>query len=504
VEAITRKQRRREDDNRQDMWQVKVLNKDFRTFCRDVLGVLDQTTHTKRFPVALWSETSENRAAFLRGYFDTDGTVSPRTPKKADAAPAFRSANFELLSDTQKLLHSLGIRASLRRRGMWVRVLDRTRFRDLVGSSLDYKRKRLDDMRVGYYHNQRHCLPPFLVKKIGRLVKTSSVYAPLPRAKKSAVLRMVAGAASKEQCLVYFNQLPIEEQPEELRRLLQYDYEKAVLTEQSERTVPMYDVEIFDEDHAFVCNNIIVHNSSADVTKTAMALIYKECKRRGWLDKVAMNITMHDELVFEVDADVLEEAVPVLVDLMVANDYILVKNWPVPFTTDVEIGTDWTVPWDLNAMRYGEVRFHEGKKYGKKKDLPEGVVWDDLPSWPEELAPWFKEAQGAPAAGVSTSLSVAFPKGEAPEVPSVVPVTSLAPTAVPGEDYFFQLPGPMTYKLAGQLAEIIAECHGKGSSPLRLRTVEGIEVEGWLEGLNLTTIRVSPVQLETLIQYVFR
>ena len=89
-------------------------------------------------------------------------------------------------------------------------------------------------------------------------------------------------------------------------------------------------------------------------------------------------------------------------------------------------------------------------------------------------------------------------------MPSVVPVTSLAPTAVPGEDYFFQLPGPMTYKLAGQLAEIIAECHGKGSSPLRLRTVEGIEVEGWLEGLNLTTIRVSPVQLETLIQYVFR
>ena len=271
--------------------------------------------------------------------------------------------------------------------------------------------------------------------------------------------------------------------------------------------------DIYNEDGGFRSKaernsvNGPIQGSSADITKTAMALIYKECKRRGWLDKVAMNITMHDELVFEVDADVLEEAVPVLVDLMVANDYILVKNWPVPFTTDVEIGTDWTVPWDLNAMRHGEVRFHEGKKYGKKKDLPEGAVWEDLPSWPEELVPWFKEAQGGSIAEVSVSPtlpSVALPEGEVPEVPCIVPVTALAPTAVPGEDYFFQLPGPMTYKLAGQLAEIIAECHGKGSSPLRLRTVEGIEIEGWLEGLNLTTIRVSPVQLETLIQYVFR
>lgn len=94
-----------------------------------------------------------------------------------------------------------------------------------------------------------------------------------------------------------------------------------------------------------------VQGTSADITKLAMGLIYKECKKRGWLDLVHMLITMHDELVFEIHHSILEEAIDIFVGLMCRNPAILKLGWPVPLTSDVEIGRDWTVPWDLKKIR---------------------------------------------------------------------------------------------------------------------------------------------------------
>lgn len=94
-----------------------------------------------------------------------------------------------------------------------------------------------------------------------------------------------------------------------------------------------------------------VQGTSADITKIAMGLAYKECKKRGWLEKVHMLITMHDELVFEIDKDILEEAIDLFVGLMCRNDILLRLGWAVPLTSDVEMGPDWTVPWDLKKIR---------------------------------------------------------------------------------------------------------------------------------------------------------
>ena len=155
-----------------------------------------------------------------------------------------------------------------------------------------------------------------------------------------------------------------------------------------------------------------VQGSSADITKSAMALIYKEFKARGWLEKAMMVITIHDELVFEIDGDILEEAIETILPIMTRNAYIMSKRWPIPFTCDVEIGHSWIVPWDLNAMRYREVRFDGDKKIkepkepeqDKFKNSPPGefekavaeypakhAQWEALPnSWPAGLDPLFK------------------------------------------------------------------------------------------------------------------
>jgi len=127
-----------------------------------------------------------------------------------------------------------------------------------------------------------------------------------------------------------------------------------------------------------------IQGTSADITKLAMGLIYKECKKRGWLEKVYMILTMHDELVFEIEDDILAEAIDCFVGIMTRNSALLKLKWPIPLTSDVEIGLDWSVPWDLKKMR----------KSGK---------------WPEELKGLFPDSLNAPTAPSETK-EVAKPK----------------------------------------------------------------------------------------------
>lgn len=102
--------------------------------------------------------------------------------------------------------------------------------------------------------------------------------------------------------------------------------------------------------------NSPIQGGSADITKLAMGLIFKECKKRGWLDKVRMILTMHDELVFDVDLDVLAEASQVIPNIMTRNKPLLDLKWKVPLTSDVEIGYDYTVPWNLKNFQARRVR----------------------------------------------------------------------------------------------------------------------------------------------------
>ncbi|NBR00448.1 MAG: hypothetical protein EBT97_08355, partial [Actinobacteria bacterium] len=96
-----------------------------------------------------------------------------------------------------------------------------------------------------------------------------------------------------------------------------------------------------------------VQGTGADIMKFAMGLIYVECKRRGWLDRVRMIITIHDELVFEIDEDIVAEALPVIKYTMLRR-VIEKMPWRVPLTCDIEAGYDWTVPWNITEMEYGK------------------------------------------------------------------------------------------------------------------------------------------------------
>lgn len=114
--------------------------------------------------------------------------------------------------------------------------------------------------------------------------------------------------------------------------------------------------------------NTPVQGTSADITKATMYAIYKECRDRGWLDKVKMIITMHDELCFLIQENVFREAVDMLREQMTGNQYIKWlynrKNdsWEIPLTIDIEVGKTWSVPWNLTNL------MHEDK--GKPEKWP--------------------------------------------------------------------------------------------------------------------------------------
>jgi DNA polymerase I-like protein with 3'-5' exonuclease and polymerase domains len=194
-----------------------------------------------------------------------------------------------------------------------------------------------------------------------------------------------------------------------------------------------------------------VQGTSADITKLAMVLVYKEVKKRGWFGKVNMLVTMHDELVFEIDGPLLAEAIPVISHLMANNDFIRALRWPIPLTVDVEIGTDWMVPWDLGKML-------EGKK-----------------PFCEELSPYFSGGSSIPNTHDAPDKEAA-PKLVPPKLVEESLIEQEPEESLNGE-FVFQLEGSLTLGVVEKLAQTIHKCKDQGQSKLVLRTKSGDSID---------------------------
>lgn len=96
--------------------------------------------------------------------------------------------------------------------------------------------------------------------------------------------------------------------------------------------------------------NAPVQGTSADITKMAMGMIHQYAIKHGWLDRMGMMITMHDELVFDVEPSLMKEFLDVVPTLMASNKVIKSMRWPVPLTVDIEMGKDWTVPFNITEI----------------------------------------------------------------------------------------------------------------------------------------------------------
>lgn len=228
-----------------------------------------------------------------------------------------------------------------------------------------------------------------------------------------------------------------------------------------------------------------VQGTSADITKLAMALIYAECKKRGWLRKVLMTITIHDELVFEIHKSIAEEAVEVISDCMCRNKVLKRLNHPVFYKVDVEFGDDWTVPFNLTEMRHNqgggkwtaalvEMFPNSYRSYLAHGGTPvEGV---DEPEAVERSTP--QVAKDAPTSGTPSVAKAPFtvpPTGKDTEYVHVIRT----------ERY--------SHILFTNLAMVIHKCRDRGTALLRVRNELGEDLLDPAE-----VIRVAPAQFQAL------
>ena len=132
--------------------------------------------------------------------------------------------------------------------------------------------------------------------------------------------------------------------------------------------------------------NSPVQGTSADITKIAMFLIYGMVRERRWEDKFKLVLTIHDELVFEIHESILKEAIDETVRLMIRNDFIKKLGWKVPLTVDVEMGHDFTVPYDRKDLVAGhfDEKYHDKATFDKLHEIFAVTVDPPKISLPQE------------------------------------------------------------------------------------------------------------------------
>lgn len=228
-----------------------------------------------------------------------------------------------------------------------------------------------------------------------------------------------------------------------------------------------------------------VQGTSADIMKFAMGLLYREFRKRGWLDKVLMTITIHDELVFEILNEIMGEAVPVIEEIMC---FQAVKNlgWAVPLKVDIEFGPNWTVPKNLTEMTWDKtctkwtsemVRYFP-EQYRNFLAIGGTPVGDAPPPEPSVPAPSTSSTPPAPYKAPTPALSMTTP-------------TVSASAEKIGGAFIHRVPlFRMSAENAEKLARLIYRCKDRGTDPLQVVDEEGNDLLGGQVNVNFTEFKI--------------
>lgn len=225
----------------------------------------------KVIPPFIHSLPVEYRSAFLKGFFSSDGTLSKKT-----GAIRIVIHDDRLREQTKELLLGLGIRTQ---GSEGIKILDfgygnRERLSRLGGSSLSIKDKFAFFERVGFLQKHKQPTPEMKLRsprweRAARETQVAFVNdilnsgASLSRVEKNnlcTVLNERSGrgiSAPKIRSVLETCKLEIPSW------LNDYYFEPIVEIKNSETEVEMVDVTVYDNNHAFVANGMVVHNSES-------------------------------------------------------------------------------------------------------------------------------------------------------------------------------------------------------------------------------------------------
>jgi intein/homing endonuclease len=248
-----------------------VISRPFREWLLQ-LGLGYQTARDKRVPEIIFRSPAKLRGAFLRGLFDTDGSVSsPNRPLRFRHV-RLTTVSPQLAQEVQELLLSLGVVSSIRPYGkgayhVSISTCALAAFKNAVGFLVGYKSSYLDKAlereRVKNYLDSipfgrllaKQCFDLSGRKKRQGLLKSKLRY---------LMLRIENGCTMNyshvSMLLKAFSENGVEP-PDLLREVASRNYlhDRIVSIEVTNEMEEMYDIEV-DGIHSFVAKGFVCHN----------------------------------------------------------------------------------------------------------------------------------------------------------------------------------------------------------------------------------------------------
>jgi hypothetical protein len=231
------------------------------------LGFLEPKTTKKFVPASLFKESVRHRAAFLRGYFSADGTASG-----GQVAVSLRSKRKDAwVASLQSLLLTLGIRSrwyAARRRLV---VVDVRVFGERVGFIQSYKNDgTIREDRTGSLAEHVH---PVFCRRVAFHIQNSAGFDCLTARDRARVKEAAAGRArmsgGRLRALLAATDVHAYDD------VLSYFQVKVTGIKRTGANVPMYDVEVLDDQHQFVGDGVVLHNSDPFALLDSLGMGYR-------------------------------------------------------------------------------------------------------------------------------------------------------------------------------------------------------------------------------------
>jgi len=259
-----------------------------------------------------------------------------------------------LLEDLKLLLRSVGVESVIR--GPY-RSGENKKGEDTISYRLDLNRRMYErnvEGRENVHHPKFHDMhaPQFLVNAL--LDSGIWVRSDFPdESSYNLYLRLKTGGRASVYTLRRLCQILKVELPVPI-----YGFKRLVSKKSLGQEEHTYTLSVRDSLHRFEADGVISKNSGADILKISLVRLLKELYKKGWLkngggdDSVRMIMTIHDEIVFEIRNDRLQEAVPMISSIMESPSEIV--GWKVPLIVEPLLGQSWDAKHDWDAIMAGK------------------------------------------------------------------------------------------------------------------------------------------------------
>lgn len=247
-----------------------TCNKPYREFLLS-LGLHYVSCTNKEVPNIIFKCNFKERAAFIRGLFDTDGHCNKHL--------SLCSVSINLITAVQKILLTLGVISSVsKQKDAYLLSVGGTSYKNFyknIGFTIDYKQQALIKLAHKKTKTNNDVLPyefKDLIKK-DIITKKPRIY--FNQSNKQDVRSgihynsLTKNIFRNKNGLTYVNMLNIKnyykQQNFEVLPILNevlnknYFFDKVVTITENENTETVYDIEV-DTDHSFWCDGVVVHN----------------------------------------------------------------------------------------------------------------------------------------------------------------------------------------------------------------------------------------------------